>query len=173
MDGKVVVIGSLNYDIILKTDRMPLKGETHNAESSQCCCGGKGGNQAVQCAKLGIPTYMAGHVGNDCYGDILIKGLKAYGVDTAYVRRTSAASGMGIVHTLRDGSVFATITKGANHTLKHKDVDEIAHLLDEHTVLILQMEIPVQVLEYAIQTAAGAGCTILFNMAPAMEFDET
>ena len=173
MDGKVVVIGSLNYDIILKTDRMPLKGETHNAESSQCCCGGKGGNQVVQCAKLGIPTYMAGHVGNDCYGDILIKGLKAYGVDTAYVRRTSAASGMGIVHTLRDGSVFATITKGANHTLKHKDVDEIAHLLDEHTVLILQMEIPVQVLEYAIQTAASAGCTILFNMAPAMEFDET
>ena len=71
MDGKVVVIGSLNYDIILKTDRMPLKGETHTAESAQCGGGGKGGNQAVQCAKLGIPTYMAGHVGNDCYGDIL------------------------------------------------------------------------------------------------------
>ena len=59
MDGKVVVIGSLNYDIILKTDRMPLKGETHSAESADCCCGGKGGNQAVQCAKLGIPTYRA------------------------------------------------------------------------------------------------------------------
>lgn len=103
MDGKVVVIGSLNYDIILKTDRMPLKGETHNAESAQCCCGGKGGN----------------------------------------------------------------------HTLEQKDVDEIAHLLDGHTVLILQMEIPVKVLEYAIKTAARAGCNILFNMAPAMDFDET
>lgn len=173
MDGKVVVIGSLNYDIILKTDRMPLKGETHSAESADCCCGGKGGNQAVQCAKLGIPTYMSGHVGNDCNGDILIQGLKAYGVDTTYVKRASTASGMGIVHTLQDGSVFATITRGANHTIETKDVDEIAHLLDGQTVLVLQMEIPKQVLEYAIKTAAKARCTILFNMAPAMEFDET
>ena len=63
MEGKAVVIGSLNYDIILKTDRMPYKGETHQAKSAEFCCGGKGGNQAVQCARLGIKTYMAGNVG--------------------------------------------------------------------------------------------------------------
>lgn len=173
MDGKVVVIGSLNYDIILKTDRMPLKGETHNAQSATCCCGGKGGNQAAQCAKLGIQTIMAGHVGNDRNGDLLIQGLKSHGVDTTYIKRVSASSGMGIVHALQDGSVFATIAKGANHTIDKKDIDEIAHLLDEQTVLILQMEIPRQVNEYAISAALKARSTILFNMAPAMEFDKT
>ncbi len=76
----------------------PTTLKAHNAAAVE-----KAETRQYNVPKLGIPTYMAGHVGNDCYGDILIKGLKAYGVDTAYVRRTSAASGMGIVHTLRDG----------------------------------------------------------------------
>lgn len=75
MEGKAVVIGSLNYDIILKTDRMPYKGETHQAKSAEFCCGGKGGNQAVQCARLGIKTYMAGNVGMDVNGLKLLEGL--------------------------------------------------------------------------------------------------
>lgn len=173
MDGKVVVIGSLNYDIILKTDRLPLKGETHNAEHMQCCCGGKGGNQAVQCSRLGIKTYMVGCVGNDCFGDLLIHGLEAYDVDTAYVRRTSSASGMGIVHALHDGSVYATITRGANYIIEKADIDKIAHLLDEQTILILQMEIPAEVVKYAIKTASAAHCIIMFNMAPAMLFEKS
>ena len=99
MEGKAVVIGSLNYDIILKTDRMPYKGETHQAKSAEFCCGGKGGNQAVQCARLGIKTYMAGNVGMDVNGLKLLEGLQKYGVDTEFVKRRNGSSGMGVVHT--------------------------------------------------------------------------
>ena len=95
MEGKAVVIGSLNYDIILKTDRMPYKGETHQAKSAEFCCGGKGGNQAVQCARLGIKTYMAGNVGMDVNGLKLLEGLQKYGVDTEFVKRRNGSSGMG------------------------------------------------------------------------------
>ena len=167
MEGKAVVIGSLNYDIILKTDRMPYKGETHQAKSAEFCCGGKGGNQAVQCARLGIKTYMAGNVGMDVNGLKLLEGLQKYGVDTEFVKRINGSSGMGVVHTLPDGSVYASITRGANYSMGTEDIDGIRCLLDEHTVVILQMEIPEEVIRYAIETAAKAGCTILFNMAPA------
>ena len=83
-------------------------------EDSTFSAGGKGANQAVQAAKLKTPTYMVGCVGTDASADFLICTAKQYGVDTRYIRKVEGSSGMGIIHALEDGSVHASIVRGAN-----------------------------------------------------------
>ena len=102
----ICVIGSLNYDIIMKQKRMPLQGETYTADSITYSGGGKGANQAVQCAKLGIDTIMVGKGGRDTFGDSLGEKLKDYGVDCSCIGRSSSPTGVGVVHALEDGTLY-------------------------------------------------------------------
>lgn len=169
MRKKIAVIGSLNYDIILKIPRLPNKGETLPVEDAAFSAGGKGANQAVQAAKLGIDTYMIGCVGNDSQGDFLIESAQKYGVNIDYIRRTNAPSGMGIVNTLKDGNVFACIVRGANYEVTKKDIDMAVSLLEKTEIVILQMEIPQEINMYAIDKAKECGCKVLMNAAPAEE----
>lgn len=169
MSGRVVVIGSLNYDIILKQKALPKKGETLTVDSARFCGGGKGANQAVQCSKLGMETYMVGCVGQDEMGEFLRKSLKSYGVNTDYIRTCDGSSGMGIVNALEDGSVYASISRGANYCVTKADIDGIVPLLKDTDWMILQLEIPVELVEYAIATAKENNCKVLFNAAPAVE----
>ena len=167
MRDKIIVIGSLNYDIILKLPRLPQCGETLPAHSATFSAGGKGANQAVQASKLGVDTYMVGCVGTDSHGDYLLETAKKYHLNTDYIRRVEEPSGMGIVNTMEDGSVFATIVKGANFAMKKEDVDRAEELLKEAAIVILQMEIPQDINEYAIDKAKECGAKVLMNAAPA------
>ena len=92
MKDKITVIGSLNYDIILKISRLPYKGETLPANEAAYSAGGKGANQAVQAAKLHTPTYMVGCVGTDAAADFLVSTAKQYGVNTDYIRKFREAA---------------------------------------------------------------------------------
>ncbi|MFR8547272.1 MAG: ribokinase [Lachnospiraceae bacterium] len=172
MRDKIIVIGSLNYDIILKLAKLPARGETLPADDVAFSAGGKGANQAVQAAKLGVKTYMAGCVGNDAMGDFLLETAEKYGVDTTYIRRAQEPSGMGIVNAMEDGSVFATIVRGANFAITREDIDRIAPLMEEAGLLILQMEIPQEMNRYAIDCAKKHGCRVLLNAAPAAPLEE-
>ena len=172
MRDKVTVIGSLNYDIILKISRLPEKGETLPAEDAAFSSGGKGANQAVQVAKLGVPTYMVGCVGNDANGQVLIDTVSGYGVHTEFIKKVEGPSGMGVVNAMEDGSVFATIVRGANFQISKSQIDEIESLLQETKILILQMEIPQEINQYAIDKAKEAGCIVLMNAAPAEQISE-
>ncbi len=172
MRNKIVVVGSLNYDIILKVSRLPELGETMPANGAAFAAGGKGANQAVQAAKLGIDTYMVGAVGKDAHGDELLQTAKQYGVNTQYIKRVDEPTGLGVVDALDDGSVFATIVRGANFALTKRDIDEMEFLLKEAGVLILQMEIPQEINEYLIDKAKACGCIILLNAAPAAWISE-
>lgn len=172
MRDKVTVIGSLNYDIILKISRLPEKGETLPAEDATFSSGGKGANQAVQAAKLGVPTYMVGCVGDDVNGQLLIDTVSGYGVHTEFIKRVKGPSGMGVVNAMEDGSVFATIVRGANFRISKSQIDEIEDLLQETKILILQMEIPQEINQYAIDKAKEKGCLVLMNAAPAEQISE-
>lgn len=162
-----VVVGSLNYDMIFSVDRLPGKGETMAAQGVQFCCGGKGANQAVQCARLGLKTYMAGAVGNDHMGEILLDRLRAEDVDISHVQRCSQNSGMAVVHALSDGSVHATISRGANYVVSVQDIDHLEPLFREAGIVLLQLEIPVRVVEYAVEKVKRRGCKVILNAAPA------
>ena len=92
MNKKITVIGSLNYDVILKIPRLPFKGETLTANGAAFSAGGKGANQAVQAAKLKTPTYMVGCVGTDASADFLVNTAKEYGVNVDYMRNAIDAT---------------------------------------------------------------------------------
>ena len=172
MNKKITVIGSLNYDVILKIPRLPFKGETLTANGATFSAGGKGANQAVQAAKLKTPTYMVGCVGTDASADFLVKTAKEYGVNVDYIRKVPGSSGMGVINAVEDGSVYACIVRGANFEVTKEDVDNAMPILKESGVCILQNEIPVEIIAYAIDKAKEAGCTVVLNAAPAIELPE-
>ena len=148
----ICVIGSLNYDIIMKQKRMPFQGETYTADSITYSGGGKGANQAVQCAKLGIDTIMVGKVGRDTFGDSLVEKLKDYGVDCSCIGRSSSPTGVGVVHALEDGTVYASIITGANFDITSREIDGLDELIRNSRIVILQLEIPTEVVEHIIRT---------------------
>ena len=167
MKDYIAVVGSLNYDIIVKQNRLPEKGETYTADQVTYTGGGKGANQAVQCAKLGVKTYLIGKVGEDNFGEILLDKLNTFGVDTTYVARSSENTGVGLVNTLYDGSVHATIVPGANFDMKISEIDILSDVLAQSNMIILQMEIPMEVIEHVIRKASEYGVFIVLNAAPA------
>ncbi|WP_203249095.1 ribokinase [Sporosarcina beigongshangi] len=168
----VTVIGSINYDFFLKQQRLPVIGETFSADSVTFGHGGKGANQAVQCAKLGLETYLVGKVGNDNFGSEMLESMARYGLNVDYVTLANTNTGLGIVNTLADGRVSATIAKGANYSMTCEDIDKAESLFEKSKLIILQLEIPKEVVEYAIQTAKKHDCTIILNAAPASPVDE-
>ena len=172
MNKKITVIGSLNYDVILKIPRLPFKGETLTANGATFSAGGKGANQAVQASKLKTPTYMVGCVGTDASADFLVNTAKEYGVNVDYIRKVPGSSGMGVINAVEDGSVYACIVRGANFEVTKEDVDNAMPILKESGVCILQNEIPVEIIAYAIDKAKEAGCTVVLNAAPAIELPE-
>ena len=172
MNKKITVIGSLNYDVILKIPRLPFKGETLTANGATFSAGGKGANQAVQAAKLKTPTYMVGCVGTDASADFLVNTAKEYGVNVDYIRKVPGSSGMGVINAVEDGSVYACIVRGANFEVTKEDVDNAMPILKESGVCILQNESPGEIIAYAIDKAKEAGCTVVLNAAPAIELPE-
>lgn len=166
-NGYISVIGSLNYDIIMKQQRLPLEGETYTADSIAYEGGGKGANQAVQCAKLGAPTYMFGKVGEDDFGIKLLDNLKKYGVKTDYVYKSRRDTGVGVVHVLEDGSVYATIIAGANFDFEEEDMQVLYEVIKKSSIIVLQMEIPIPFVEEAIKFASEEDVYVILNAAPA------
>ncbi|MFP1919027.1 ribokinase [Lonsdalea quercina] len=165
MKNNVVVIGSLNYDILIQQDRLPDLGETFTGNELLMMPGGKGANQAVQCAKLGLNVAMVGCVGEDIYGAELMKSLKENQVDVEHLIVRGTTSGIGIVQILESGDYCSTIIQGANYRITEQDITD--SLFDGGPLVIFQSEIPVQVVEFAIHKARRQGCRILVNNAPA------
>jgi len=171
-EESIVVVGSLNYDILLKQKRLPKLGETYTVDSVKLGGGGEGANQAVQCSKMGIETYMLGAVGKDVFGDYLVNKLNDFKVNIDYIKRDSETTGLGINNILDDGSLYANIVKGANFSLKKGDLDEFEKQIKKSKVMLLQLEIPTHIVELAINIAEKNNCFIILNAAPAKEISK-
>ena len=172
MDKKVIVIGSLNYDVCLKQERLPEEGETYFADSVEYCSGGKGANQAVQAAKLGVPTYMAGCIGDDTSGLFLKENLERYDVHLDYLKTLHGNSGMSVAQSLYDGGVRASVVLGTNARVTIEDVDALANFIQPGDLVVLQLEIPIPVVEYAISFCRKKGAFVILNAAPASPVSE-
>lgn len=168
----VSVIGSLNYDIILKQERLPKMGETLTADSITFSAGGKGANQAVQASKLGVRTYMIGAVGKDVFGDYLISSLEKFSVNTDFIKKVDVNTGMGIVNSFNDGKLISTISKGANFSITKGDIDAAKKIIAKSKIIIIQLEIPIDIIEYTCEIASENGCYIILNAAPAKKISD-
>ena len=172
MYDKVIVIGSLNYDVCLKLERLPEEGETNFADSVEYCSGGKGANQAVQAAKLGLPVYMAGCIGEDTSGDFLKQTVEGYGVRTDYLKRVPGNSGMSVAQSLYDGGIRASVVKGANDCVTKEDIDALGDAVTKNTIVVFQLEIPLETIIYAVDLCREKGAYIILNGAPAAALPE-
>ena len=172
MLNKVVVIGSLNYDVCLKLESLPEEGETNFADSVEYCSGGKGANQAVQAAKLGLPVYMAGCIGEDDSGTFLKNTVEGYGVHTDYLKRVPGNSGMSVAQSLYDGGIRASVVRGANDKVTRDDIDALADAITPETIVVFQLEIPLDTIFYAIDVCREKGAYIILNGAPAAAVPE-
>lgn len=162
----VSVIGSLNYDFIMKVDRAPKMGETITSNSTRFSCGGKGANQAYQMGKLGLNVYMIGCVGNDYYGEESIASLKQANVQTNSIVIKNTNTGLGFVTALENGEVTAVIDEGANAHLDKKIIDENYNLIFNSEWIVLQFEIPMDTTEYIINEAEKNSVGVILNPAP-------
>jgi ribokinase len=169
--GGIVVIGSLNMDLVVKTERMPAPGETVRGQGLQTIPGGKGANQAAAIVLMGGTVAMIGRVGGDAFGPRLIENLAEKGVKTSRILQASdAATGIAMILVDAHGQNSIVIAAGANGQVSPQDIDACDPLLRQSDYLVLQFEIPLETVAYAIEKAARYGLKVVLNPAPAMAF---
>lgn len=168
---KILVVGSFMMDLIASTRRAPNSGETVVGLKFQTAPGGKGANQAVQCARLGAQVTMVGRVGDDAFGKLMTDTAAAAGVDVSHVSvDPNESSGVGHITlevTEHGAQNRITVCPGANFTMT---VDDVAWLRDEigaYDLVMMQFELPMEVIEAVAQWAHDAGVIVMINPAPA------
>ena len=170
---KILVVGSMNMDLITTADRFVMPGETIHGLSFSTAPGGKGANQAIQAARLCADVTMVGKVGNDAFGIELIKSAKESGVDISHVKVTDKApTAIADIQLCKsDGGTQnrIVIVAGANGELKIEDIDFLKECIAEYDMVILQHEIPNEINEAVAKTAYAANVPIMLNPAPAAE----
>ena len=163
----IAVFGSLNMDLVTRVSRLPLPGETLMGTEFFTTPGGKGANQAVAAAKLGISTTLIGRVGDDDWGRSLLSGLQTYGVETSGIQIDSTIhSGVAIITVAATGENQIIGVYGANEYLDQRDVDRLIPILDDSEVLLLQLEVPIESVKLAAQAAQAAGVMVILDPAP-------
>jgi ribokinase len=164
----VVVFGSINMDLVARTPRLPAPGETLMGHSFESISGGKGANQAVAAARLGIPTQLVGRVGNDRFGQELLHALHASLVrcDPILIDH-SIHSGVAIIAVDHASENFIIAIPGANGNVGQDDVARLQAILPETIVLLLQLEIPLAAVVAAAEAAKLAGVHVILDPAPA------
>jgi ribokinase len=166
----VFVMGSINQDFVLKVERRPKPGETVTNAELSTHNGGKGANQAAAAAFLGASVAFLGRVGDDEFGEPLVRALGEKGIDTTLIERASGAStGAAFITVTPDGENAITVAPGANRSLTPEDVDAASEAIGDARVLVAQMEIPVETVLQAVEVAAEMGTRTLVNLAPIFE----
>ncbi len=164
--GAVVVVGSINQDHVLAVGHRPEPGETVSDAVLTIHAGGKGANQAVAAAQCGAAVVMVGRVGRDAAGAAQLSALAAQGVNVALVGTAAqAATGSAFVTVTPDGENAIVVAPGANATLTVEDVEAVRASISSAAVLMVQLEVPLAVVERAAELA-GPATTVLLNAAP-------
>ncbi|MGC1308110.1 MAG: ribokinase [Phormidesmis sp.] len=165
----VLVLGSLNMDLVARVDRLPRSGETLTGNGFATVPGGKGANQAVAAARLGTRTAMVGRVGTDGFGKILRDRLQTEKIDVSAIAfSTNAPSGTALIAVAPDDNQIIVIP-GANGEVDEADLLRLMPYFERAKVLLLQFEIPLPTVEKAAALAYQAGLTVIVDPAPATE----
>ncbi|MBP6964775.1 MAG: ribokinase [Armatimonadetes bacterium] len=165
---RIVVVGSSNTDMVVKTERLPAPGETVTGGTFARVPGGKGANQAVAAARLGAGVVFVGKVGMDLNGDEAVRGLEREGIAAGFVARDpKAASGVALIFVDRSGENMIAVAPGANASLSPEDVERAAGEIAGADALVVQLEVPIEAVERAVRIAREAGVRVILNPAPA------
>lgn len=164
---RIVVVGSSNTDMVVRSARIPLPGETVTGGEFFCVAGGKGANQAVAAARLGGKVALVAKVGDDLLGAQAIEGYQREGIDVSHLLRTSdAPTGVALILVDHSGENSISVASGANHALTVSDVRNAAEAIRDANVLMLQMETPLETVLAAAEMAHDAGVPVILDPAP-------
>lgn len=164
----VVVFGSINMDLVVRTPRLPAPGETLTGYTFFTAPGGKGANQAVACARLGAPTRMVGRIGDDLFGEQLRASLRSFGVQDDGVLTTPGPSGVALIAVDDTAENTIVIVPGANGAVSIADIPRLERALDGARALLLQLEVPIETVVAAARAAHTRGVTVILDPAPAL-----
>jgi ribokinase len=173
LDNKIVVVGSINMDLVIKTKKMPSPGETVMGESFYRAPGGKGANQAVAVSKLKGWSYFIGKVGSDPFGDELFSNLVKEKVEVKYLfRDKEIPTGVALIIVDENGENTIVVAPGANMNLKTEEIEESKCVFSQAKVLLTQLEIPLETVRYCLEVARSLNMLSILNPAPARNLSE-
>lgn len=165
---KIVVIGSSNTDMVIKSDRLPKPGETILGGNFLMNHGGKGANQAVAAARLGGNVAFVCKIGNDIFGNQAMEMFRKEKIDTAYVGISpEEPSGVALINVDKKGENCIVVASGANGTLSVDDIQHAEPAIKQASIVIMQLETPMDSVFYAAKVAKKNGVTVILNPAPA------
>jgi ribokinase len=168
MAKPIVVIGSVNMDLVCRTPAMPVAGETILGSEFVTIPGGKGANQAVAIAKLGGDVHFVGRVGDDDFGARLLNGLRNHGVNTRFVTVTEGvASGVAMILVDKKGENSIVVAPGANAKVSPDDVDAVKDIITKAACVVMQLEIPFATVVHTIKLCRELGVPTILDPAPA------
>jgi len=174
MAGHIVVVGSLNMDLVVRSPRHPQPGETLLGAEFRTFPGGKGANQAVAAARLGGQVKLIGRVGADAFGDALLETCTRDGVDTGHVERLEdAPTGVALITVDDAGQNTIVVVPGANGKLSPPDLLAAAPAFEGASVVVMQLEVPLLTVIYAADLARRHGARVVLNPAPAQPLSAT
>lgn len=170
--NKIMVIGSSNTDMVVKAPKLPLPGETVLGEFFFMNAGGKGANQAIAATRLGGNTILVTKVGNDIFGKQTIEGLKKDNINTDYVFvDEQAPSGTALIILNQEGENSIVVVPGANANLLPSDIEKITDLSDAE-IILMQLEIPMETIEFVAKKAKLNHQKVIINPAPAQSLSD-
>ena len=164
----IVVVGSINTDLVAVTKRIPAIGETVIGSDFQIHPGGKGANQAVAVARLGYPVRLIGRLGNDAFGTELRTHLENEGVEITGVSTSDGASGVAVIVVSRQGENSIVLAPGANSKVTPEDIDRNISILRSAGMVLAQLEIPLETVEHLAHVCAQENVPLILDPAPAM-----
>jgi ribokinase len=168
MNKRVTVVGSSNTDMVVKTPDLPSPGETILGGEFVVAAGGKGANQAVAAARLGADVNFVAKLGKDVLGDQAMAGFREEGINTEFVLRDeSVPSGVALIMVDSQGENMISVASGANSQLHPPDVTSAEEAIRSSSVVLLQLETPMDTVETAARLARSHGVTVILNPAPA------
>ncbi len=170
----IVVIGSSNTDMVIKVPRIPRPGETILGGTFIMAAGGKGANQAVAASKLGGNVTFIARVGKDIFGKQALQDFNAYGINTKYIiEDDSRPSGVALIFVDSKGENTIAVASGANSALQDHDLLCIRKVIQKSDVLLMQLEIPLQTVQYAVELASESDTKVILNPAPAQALPDS
>lgn len=168
---KILVVGSINVDLIYRVPYIITPGETLHSTSCHIGMGGKGANQAVTAAQLQAEVYFVGAVGEDYYGDYALQNLRDRNVKTPFIKQ-EGATGQAIIQVTDQGENAIILVPGANYHITAQQLDEVCDCIKTADILLLQLEVPLAIIEQATKLATAAGTKIMLNPAPAQPLSD-
>jgi len=163
----IVVVGSINLDLVARAPRIPAAGETIIGLGFETFFGGKGANQAVAAARLGAPVYLIGQLGDDAFASQLRSGLQQAGVNTSAVGNVSGPSGVALISTDKEGENSIIVVPGANGHVTPEILDKHSELIRDAAIVLTQLEIPLETVFHLAELTTQHKVPLMLDPAPA------